>query len=376
MLGPYAYTPPVYWYQDTSRGGAYGLNTETSPGAAPPVLESLKAMIPENHLWPIDEAWDFHCGLNEFSNIDRYRTALERRYGPCDGIEEFAYKAQIMNYELIRPMFEAFRARKGLATGVVQWMLNAAWPKLYWQLYDWHLMPTGAFYGAKTACEPLQLVYDYDNHRIFLVNDTPERHKHLAADIRVFDSNAKQVFDSRRTVTAEPLSSQEILTLTKFDSISSTHFLSLALVDSPGRELASNFYWLSTTPDVLDYDAKVQPWEYYTPSRQFADFTLLDSLPSTTLDISHKLTSDGHQNRLTVTLENRGEAIAFGIQLKLLDADTTQPVVPVFWKDNYFSMLPGERKVISTTFKKSARDLMLAAQAWNMKKVQLQLDGI
>ena len=75
MLGPYEYTPPVYWYTDTRRGGAYGFNTETSPGAVVPTLESLKKMLPPEHLWPIDEYWDFHCGLNEFTTLDQYREA-------------------------------------------------------------------------------------------------------------------------------------------------------------------------------------------------------------------------------------------------------------------------------------------------------------
>ncbi|MEA3227154.1 MAG: glycoside hydrolase family 2 TIM barrel-domain containing protein, partial [Planctomycetota bacterium] len=143
MLGPYAYTPPIYWYTDTTRGGAYGFNTETGPGAAVPPLESIRKMIPEDHLWPIDEFWEFHCGLNEFRTLDRYQEAINRRYGKPDNVEEFARKAQVLNYELMRPMFEAFRANKATATGVVQWMLNAAWPKMYWQLYDKYLMPNG-----------------------------------------------------------------------------------------------------------------------------------------------------------------------------------------------------------------------------------------
>ena len=375
MLGPYAYTPPVYWYEDTTRGGAYGFNTETGPGAAPPVLETLKSMIPKDHVWPIDEVWDFHCGLNEFANLDRYRTALEKRYGRADTLEAFAYKAQIMNYELIRPMFEAFRARKGPATGVVQWMLNAAWPKLYWQLYDWCLMPTGALYGAKKACEPLQLVYDYANHSIFLVNDTLDQCDHLTVRVRIFDAHSQQVFDGKRTVDAEPLSSQEILTLPQLDGVDSLYFLTLTLADPSGCELASNFYWLGTTSDVLDYDAKVEPWEYYTPSRQFADFTPLNSLPVATLEISHELESNRSDDKLTVTLANTSNTVAFGVELKLLNADTAQPIVPVFWTDNYLALLPHQHKTISATFKRCADRLTLAVQAWNMEKVQLAVDS-
>jgi len=368
MLGPYDYTPPVYWYQDTRRGGAYGFNTETGPGAAVPVLESLKAMIPADHLWPVDEMWDFHCGLNEFSKLSRHCQALESRYGPVNGVEQFAYKAQVLNYELIRPMFEAFRVRKGLATGVVQWMLNAAWPKLYWQLYDWYLMPTGAYYGTKKACEPLQLAYDYANRSIFLVNDTQKRFENLTADIRVFDMRALQAFSGERVVVAEPLSSQEILVLPEFPRITSTYFLRLCLKGRDGVEIASNFYWLSTRPDVLDYDAKVTPWEYYTPSRQFADFTLLGSLAPAAVEIRHRLQVEDGSSRIAIALRNTGADIAFALELKLLDANTSQPVVPIFWTDNYITLLPGECRIVSATFGETD-NCLLAVQGWNTDRV-------
>src|SRR5258708_33200935 len=45
MTGPYEYVPPVDWLADTTAGGAYGYNTETSPGPAIPTLESVKRII-------------------------------------------------------------------------------------------------------------------------------------------------------------------------------------------------------------------------------------------------------------------------------------------------------------------------------------------
>ncbi|MCP4258670.1 MAG: glycoside hydrolase family 2 [Planctomycetes bacterium] len=364
MLGPYAYTPPVYWYQDRKRGGAYGFNTETGPGAQIPVLESLKKMIPAEHLWPIDEYWDFHCGLNEFSNLDRFRHALEKRYGPVDNVEQFAYKAQIMNYELVRPMFEAFRANEGIATGVVQWMLNAAWPKMYWQLYDWYLNPTGAFYGTKKACEPLQLIYNYSSRSIFLVNSTRRSSENLTAEIRIFDLHSNEIFHNKQTVCTEPQSSKEIFALPDFPDITATYFLDMRLIEKDGTQKASNFYWLSTKSDVLDYDAKVDPWEYYTPSKQYADFTLLNSISRTTVTIHKKMSKDN--NRLTVELENVGKSIAFGIKFDIIDDKTGEAIVPVFWQDNYISLLPGQRRTVYAELNKDASNVKIDVQGWNV----------
>ena len=69
-------------------------------------------------------------GKNAFHTLDRFITAVEKRYGKPEGVENFAFKAQVMNYELMRPMFEAFQVNKDNAMGVVQWMLNSAWPEM------------------------------------------------------------------------------------------------------------------------------------------------------------------------------------------------------------------------------------------------------
>ena len=89
MLGPYLYEPPNYWYSDTTHGGAYGFNTETGPGPQVPPIESLKKMLPEKDLWPIDSVWDYHCGKNEFGNLERYINIFNKRYGEASSTEEF-----------------------------------------------------------------------------------------------------------------------------------------------------------------------------------------------------------------------------------------------------------------------------------------------
>jgi exo-1,4-beta-D-glucosaminidase len=350
MLGPYAYTPPVYWYTDKTLGGAYGFNTETSPGAVVPVLESIKKMIPEDHFWPIDEFWEFHCGLNEFSTLDRYREAMNRRYGEPACVEEFVVKAQVLNYELMRPMFEAFRANKSAATGVVQWMLNAAWPKMYWQLYDRYLMPTGAFYAAKKACEPLHLLYNYGDRSIYIVNDHLEVCRNLKATIRVLDINSAEVLNRIFSHDVQPESSGKIFELPEFNRISMTYFLDLRLYNEKGIEIGNNFYWLSNKPDVLDYDTKVEPWPYYTPSKEYADLTALNFLPPGKINFKYHTEITGEYAKITATLHNAGEAIAFFIELKASKKKSGETILPVFWEDNYVSLLPGETRAIEATF--------------------------
>ena len=367
MLGPYAYTPPTYWYTDTHRGGAYGFNTETSPGAAVPVLQSIRKMIPAEHLWPIDEFWDFHCGLNEFNNLDRYQEAIHRRYGEARSVEAFAMKAQVLNYELIRPMFEAFRANRGIATGIVQWMLNAAWPKMYWQLYDKYLHPTGGFYAARKACEPLHLLYHYGNHNIYIVNDLLTPVTNLKATIRILDVHSKEILNKTLTLHAKSESSKKIFDIPKLDGLTTTYLLDLRLHDESDVEISNNFYWLSTKPDVLDYETKVEPWPYYTPSKAFADFTALNALPATKVNIEPQYHTTGEKKIIAAKVTNVSDCIAFFIELKIINKKTSEPILPVFWQDNDISLLPHERRNIEAMLPFTDEETALTIEGWNLR---------
>src|SRR5262249_21718046 len=132
MTGPYQYVPPSYWLNPTANtlnlGGAFGFNTETSPGPAIPTLDSLTKMLGKDHLWPIDDVWNYHAGSQEFKNLNIFNRAMEAIYGRPAGLQDYLTKAQAMAYDGERAMFEAYRRNKYTSTGVIQWMLNNAWP--------------------------------------------------------------------------------------------------------------------------------------------------------------------------------------------------------------------------------------------------------
>src|SRR5207302_1891655 len=106
MTGPYEYVPPVYWLADTQAGGAYGYNTETSPGPAIPPRQSLEKFIPKDNLWPIDEVWNYHAGGERFTTVNVFTDGLNRRYGQASSLDDYERKAQAMTYDGQRAMFE------------------------------------------------------------------------------------------------------------------------------------------------------------------------------------------------------------------------------------------------------------------------------
>jgi len=370
MLGPYAYTPPVYWYTDKKLGGAYGFNTETCPGANVPPLESIKKMIPEDQLWPINETWEYHCGKNNFSTLDRFQKAIEMRYGKARDVNDFANKAQILNYELMRPMFEAFQANKSIATGVVQWMLNSALPKMYWQLYDSYLMPNGAFYSTRKACEPLHLLYNYGDHTINIINDHLDRVTNYRAGIRVFNIDSSEVLNKTVNINVPEESSSVVYKLPENLELTTSYFLDLRLLDEKGKEKGNNFYWLSTRKDILDYKAEFEDWPFYTPSKEYADLTGLSSMPKVSLSVDSHFEISGDKQLGKVVIKNQGDNIAFFIDLRVAGKISGRTILPVFWDDNYISLLPGETRSINVQL--SVKDMgneepVFEIYGWNLK---------
>ena len=373
MRGPYAYEPPVYWFADTLYGGAFGFNTETGPGAQVPPIESIRKMIPQKDLWPINEVWNYHCGRNEFNDLSRFTKALNARYGEAQSVEEYAQKAQLLNYELMRPMFEAFSANRYKATGVIQWMLNSAWPEMYWQLYDSYLMPNGAFYATKKAGEPLHALYNYANHSIYLVNDQLTNETDVKVLIQVFDINSKLIFSKELNQSIEANTALKIHSLPEFKGISKTYFIDLK-IEQNKAEIANNFYWLSTKADVLDYDFEFDSWYYHTPSKEYADFTALNTMNKAAINAKlHPVQANGssepNKSLFTVELENTSPNIAFFIELQLVDKKTGALILPVFWDDNYISLLGNEKRSISvnidTKYLKN-KDLELRVKGYNL----------
>ena len=198
MSGPYDYVSPNYWLVDTKAGGAYGFNTETSPGPAVPPLEGLQEMLPADKLWPMNEFWNFHAGGGEFKDIHLYANALDGRYGPAKDAADFAWKSQAVTYEGERAMFEAYGRNKYKSTGVIQWMLNNSWPGLIWHLYDYSLRPAGGYFGTKKALEPVHVQFSYDDRSIAVVNGTQDPQKSLRVVAKMYDLSMHEVVQQRR----------------------------------------------------------------------------------------------------------------------------------------------------------------------------------
>ena len=344
MNGPYEYVPPVYWYEDKKLGGAFGFNSETGPGPQIPPIWCIRQMMPEDKLWPpLNDHWNWHSGRKDFNSVKVYLNALNKRYGEPKNLEELALKAQMMNYEAIRPMFEAFVVNKPVSTGVVQWMLNSPWPEFYWQLYDYSLMPTGALYGTKKACQPLNLIYNYFDKKVYASNDARGAMENYEAVISLYNIQSEKVFEQSLKVSAPENKSVLLSELPVLKGDHEVYFLDLKLKNPSGEIVADNFYWLATQPDQMAWDKYL--W-YYTPQKAYADFTKINGMTPVKPEITKIETKDGEEGTITLTMKNPTKAISFFSEIVLEKGATGVPVLPQFLSDNYISLLPGETKTV------------------------------
>ena len=349
MTGPYEYVPPVYWLADTQAGGAYGYNTETSPGPAIPPRESLERFLPKDHLWPIDDVWNYHAGGERFTTVNIFTDGLNRRYGTATSLDDYERKAQAMTYDGQRAMFEAYARNKYTSTGIIQWMLNNAWPSLIWHLYDYYLVPAGGYFGTKKATEPIHVQYSYDDNSIAVINSTYAAVKGTRVTAKLYNLDAKQKGSRDRTLDLAPDSSTKAFDLPRVDDLTKTYFLRLQLHDFEGQLLSDNFYWLSTKPDVLDWKHKKDT--VYTPQAEFSDLTGLNSLPAAKVAVTKQIQRDGEHGSMSVTVENQGDSIAFMVHARITRGDSGEDVTPILWSDNYFSLLPGEKRSVSARYR-------------------------
>jgi exo-1,4-beta-D-glucosaminidase len=255
-------------------------------------------------------------------------------------------------------------------------MLNSAWPELYWQLYDTYLQPNGAFYGVKKACTPLHAIYRYGFDDIFIANENLLDANNITVKIKAYNINSQVIFADEWKGSIKTNISKSIYKLPKIENLTDVWFLDLRIFNEENEELDANFYWLSKKEDVLDYKAaEKMSFAFHTPSKEYADFTSLNKLPKINLLCDYDYSKTEKEGVITLTVKNTSNSIAFFVFFDVVDSKSKKPVLPIFWNDNYISLLPGEERAYKATYnledsKNGKPELKI--KAWNVEDIILK----
>jgi exo-1,4-beta-D-glucosaminidase len=365
MTGPYDYVAPSYWYESKLYGGSFGFNTETSPGPAIPSLASRRKFLPDPEAWPPTPNWAYHYGGADFSNLKVMDEAMEAVYAKPHSAAEYERMAQTMAYDSERAMFEAYSRNKYTSTGVIQWMLNNAWPSMIWHLYDYYLDADAGYFGTKKACEPVHIQYSYDDRSIVVVNSTYKRVEGLRASVHVHNLAWKELYASEAQVNASEDSAQAVLYVPEslYSGADRVFFINLTLVDAAGKIVSRNFYWVPGTLTTFDWPKT----DYtHTPAQRHEDMTGLANLPAATVaaEVTEGKSANGRE--LRVELKNTSSTLAFQVSAAVRTA-SGDLIAPIFWSDNWIELVPGETRVLTALLPESGADApTMRIEGWNV----------
>ena len=345
MTGPYDYVAPSYWYFGIHYGGAIGYNTETSPGPAIPSLASRKKFLPDPEAWPPSADWSLHYGGGGFTTLKAFDGAMEAVYSKPQSADDYERMAQTLEYDSERAMYEAYSRNKYTSTGVIQWMLNNAWPSMIWHLYDYYLDAGGGYFGAKKACEPLHIQYSYDNRAINVVNSTYSDAANLRAAVHVYGIKWNHLYDSEASVQAIADSSQQVFIIpaSLYSGSERILFVDLSLSDATGHVVSRNFYWVPTTLTTFDWEETNYT---HTPALRQPDLNALTQLPPAQVEAHVSIENTAQGRRIRLNLNNHSSALAFQLRAAVRTS-TGDLIAPVLWSDNWIELKPGESTTLT-----------------------------
>ncbi|OBT39131.1 hypothetical protein VE00_09696 [Pseudogymnoascus sp. WSF 3629] len=356
MDGPYDWVPPNYWYNN-QYGAAFGFGSELGSGVGTPELSSLKKFLTTSDmkdLWTAPNKGLYHMSTidSSFYNRKIYNDALYARYGAPTSLDDYLLKAQAMDYEATRAEFEGYSALQSAtrpSTGIIYWMLNNAWPSLHWNLFDYYLKPAGSYFGAKVGGRAEHVAFGYGSAKgdVWLINHTIDKKGSRTIKVDLLSKDGKTLVSRSVDATTTPNNSKKVATIPEATTLKDATFLRLVLSDSKGNVLSRNVYWISPKVDKLDW--KSSTW-YHTPVTEFANYKSLATIkPAQLSATAGKAAVVDGKVKVDVTLVNKAAVAAYFVRLELRDGKG-EDILPVVWSDNYVTLWPGEKVVLSVSW--------------------------
>ncbi|MGF7081661.1 glycoside hydrolase family 2 protein [Mucilaginibacter sp. UYCu711] len=334
----------VFWAKKTypfnSEVGSMGIND----------YEGLKRFIPEkNMIMPeynpatkrerIDSVWRYHTYIGYENYIDKY--------GKPKNVKEFAEKAQLVNYDQYRALMEGFSSHMwDWYTGTIIWKTQNPWSAMRGQMYDYYLDPNACLYGLHSGSAPVHIMFNPTDSTVSAVNNTFIDLKRVTATITLYDmeGTATPVTTLIKDIPQSGVIS--LLDIKKEVAAAATSkgaFLALKLTDANKKVISDNIYWLAD---------------------KTGEYPGLNEITASKLTVTAKQVANG---KIAVTLINSKQApVAFFNRVSLINPQTKKRMLPVFYSDNYVSVLPGEQRTVVIDYNLPVVNPRVSVRGWNL----------
>lgn len=342
--GPWTNGSPE-WYFTKYPGGfgdhaqkGWGFRTEIGT-AVFTTFESFKKFIPEEHWWPRNEMWNKHFFGPSAGNAspDKYFSTINENYGEATGIEDFCRKAQLLNLEVNKAMYEGWQHHMWEdASGILTWMSQSAYPSFVWQTYDYYYDLNGAYWGVKKACEPLHIQWSPADNSVKVINSSSFNYAGLKAIAEIYNLDGSRMKAYNRTAEVNSPSNTASLAFNLLlpaekqkSDLSPVYFIRLKLTDNKGTVLSENFYWKGT---------------------EKGNYQALNKLPKAKLAVKSNLRTKDGKSTIRASIKNIGSSVAFCVRVTPVRSGDKERILPVMMNDNYFTLLKGETRDIEIEF--------------------------
>ena len=330
--------------RDYYKNFAEGFSTEIGTFSVPVATTKKKFLKPEDQ-WPINDVWNYHdLHTGDGLKLKDYINAVDSLYGKATSLEDFNKKVQLVNYESHRNIFEAWNSKLWKnCSGVLLWMTHPAWPSTIWQTYSWDYETHGSYYGSQKACEPLHIQMNLTDIKVLAVNTSLKSYSNVSVVLKVFSLEGKEIYTHNKVIS---VGADESIEAFKADlptsKLPSVYLVKLSLENTNKEVLAENSYW-KTNEDTKD-------------------FTSFNQLTNVSLTATKVSTEKGKTSFL---LQNNTNTTAVGVKLNLVDGND-KIVLPAYFSDGYFTLLPGEKKIVSVNYAKEISKVKIKTDGYNV----------
>ena len=357
--GPYTWQDPKVYYSKAIAGKDWVFKDETGLPSQPP-YNIMPKIIPDL-VWdktlpfPLNNTWGYHDAATGNGRWDLYYKEMVKRYGEPQSMENFCDKMQLMNAIGYQGIFEAAGHKLNDIGGVMLWKLNAAFPSVVWQVYDWYLMPNAGYYFMQNACEPVHIQLNPIDLKVLAINRTYQQQAGLTAQVDVFGIDNKSIFHEEKNVSLDATDVKETSSLSAaLANREGVNFVVLNLKNKIGKVISHNVYWLSA-------DGNYKP---------------LEEMQKTKVDTRLITSSKGKsENTWTIQITNSSKNLAFFIRPQLMIEG--EEVLPSYWSGGYFTLAPSEFTTITVSCpvaKLNGKKPEITISGWNVEKQILKIN--
>ena len=334
-FGPYDMQDILYYFDQYAHASDFIFKNEIGLESLPRI-NSIEKAVPNAGELAADGLWASPVLLEHGLPSKSLTPRISDTIGAPVSLADFAGMSELLSAQSYRAIFEAANKNRPRNPGTMVWMTNAAWLDCMYQLYDWYLHPTAAYYAVKSASQPLHLQYAADDHTLQVVSTRPESLRvHVKATLVSAEGATEEVKDYDLTAAADATTSAGPAPAAIADG--KLHFLALDLHDDKGRQLDRLVTW-------------TQIAERWTELLHLAPVSVTASVSAA----EHAVPGE---TRYSVRVVNRGSVPAVHVWVEAIAGPLGQEILPSFWSDNALTLLPGEERLLTVSIRDADRKM-------------------